>query len=451
MTTALKAVLMRTAALLLVSACANQSLPPGGPPDLAPPLVVRVTPQNNAVGAKPKAVVLQFDEVISETPKGAKDIADLVFISPKSGVPKVSWGRSKIEIRPSKGWKPNTVYSVVIKRGLQDLRSNGIDSTIQLVFSTGGAIPSTSITGVAFDWREARGMTSAVVEAIATDSTTYQVVSDSAGRFDLRYAPPGPYTLRAYDDRNGNRSLDPLEIWDTVSVTLTQAASAELYAFAHDTVGLRIADVSLVDSGGGIKVTFDKPYSPTHVFDPGSIVVRRPDSSAVGIRLIRTPAQRALADSLVAAAKRDSIARVAARQDSTPALRARTDSLARVRRADSVSAVERAARAAREARRVAAARQGRTLGPIDTTPPPKMRRPAVFTEVFVSFDSLLTPQTQFRLVVQSIRSLSGTMRSPSRTFSTPKAPKVDSAATRKEAPAVRRDTTAARRDTLGRR
>jgi hypothetical protein len=225
-TTALKAVLMRTAALLLVSACANQSLPPGGPPDLAPPLVVRVTPQNNAVGAKPKAVVLQFDEVISETPKGAKDIADLVFISPKSGVPKVSWGRSKIEIRPSKGWKPNTVYSVVIKRGLQDLRSNGIDSTIQLVFSTGGAIPSTSITGVAFDWREARGMTSAVVEAIATDSTTYQVVSDSAGRFDLRYAPPGPYTLRAYDDRNGNRSLDPLEIWDTVSVTLTQESKS---------------------------------------------------------------------------------------------------------------------------------------------------------------------------------------------------------------------------------
>ena len=72
MKTALKAV---AAALLLLSGCANQTAPPGGPPDLAPPLVLKVSPQNNAVGAKLKAVVLQFDEVISETPKGGKDIA----------------------------------------------------------------------------------------------------------------------------------------------------------------------------------------------------------------------------------------------------------------------------------------------------------------------------------------------------------------------------------------
>ena len=442
----MKVVALRAAALLLLSGCANQSAPPGGPPDLAPPLVLKVSPQNNTVGAKPKALVLQFDEVISESPKGAKDIADLVFISPKSGVPTVDWGRSKIEIRPSKGWKPNTVYSVVIKRGLQDLRNNEIDSTIRVVFSTGGAIPSTSITGVAFDWRQAKGMTSAVVEAIATDSTTYQVVSDSIGRFDLRYVPPGQYTVRAYDDRNSNRSLDPLEIWDTVSVTLTQAASAELYAFGHDTVGLRVSEVSLVDSGGAVKVTFDKPYPPTQIFDLGSIVVKRADSSAVRVRLISTPAQRALADSLRANAKRDSIARVAARQDSTPALRARSDSLARVRRADSVAAADRTERAAREARRVAAARRGRVLAPIDTTPPPKMRRPLVFDEVFVYFDSLLPPQTQFRVEVKNVRSLSGTVKSPSRTFSTPKAPKVDSAAVRRDSAAVRRDSAAVRRD-----
>jgi len=454
----MKAVALRAVALLLLSGCANQSAPPGGPPDLAPPLVLKVTPQNNTVGGTPKVVVLQFDEVISETPMGAKDLADLVFISPKSGVPKVDWGRSKIEIRPSKGWKPNTVYSVVIKRGLQDLRNNGIDSTIRVVFSTGGAIPSTSITGVAFDWREAKGMTSAVVEAIATDSTTYQVVSDSAGRFDLRYAPPGQYTVRAYDDRNSNRSLDPLEIWDTVSVTLTQSASAELYAFGHDTVGLRISDVSLVDSARGVKITFDKPYASTQIFDQGSIVVTRPDSTPVDIRLIRTVAQRAMADSLIATARLDSIARAAARLDSTPALRARRDSIARVRQADSVAAASRTERAAREARRVAAARGGRPLGPIDTTPPPKMRRPAVFNEVFVMFDTTLPAQTQFRVLVKSIRSLSGTVRSPERTFSTPKAPKVDSTAARRDSTAarrdttaVRRDTTAARRDTLGRR
>jgi hypothetical protein len=219
------------------------------------------------VGAKPKAVVLQFDEVISESPKGAKDIAELVFISPKSGVPKVDWGRSKIEIRPSKGWKPNTVYSVVIKRGLQDLRNNGIDSTIRLVFSTGGPIPNTRVSGVAFDWAAGNGLAGALVEAIAPDSTTYQVVADSTGRYVLQYLPPGPYLLRAYGDRNTNRSLDPIEVWDSVSVTLTQSADIEFYGFAHDTVGLRVSEVTPQDSAV-LKVVF----GPVMAQSPGMML-----------------------------------------------------------------------------------------------------------------------------------------------------------------------------------
>jgi hypothetical protein len=418
----MKAVVLRAAALLLLSGCANQTAPPGGAPDLAPPLVLKVSPQNNAVGATPKAVVLQFDEVISESPKGAKDIAELVFISPKSGVPEVDWGRSKIAIRPSKGWKRNTVYSVVIKRGLQDLRNNGIDSTIRLVFSTGGPIPSTRIAGVAFDWAAGNGLSGALVEAVAPDSTTYQVVADSTGRFVLQYLPPGPYLLRAYGDRNTNRTLDPIELWDSVRVTLTQSADIEFYSFAHDTVGLRVANVTPQDSGV-LKVTFDKPYAPGQLFGPGDIVIKRADSSIVRVKSVQTIPERTLADTLKAKARADSVARVASLRDSTPELRARTDSLARLRRVDSVAAV---ARSEREARTRAAARRGRPGAPIDTTPPPKLRRPLLYTEIYVTLDTVLEPQKQFRLSVSNLRSLSGTVRAPARTFTTPRAPKPDS-------------------------
>lgn len=418
----MKAVVLRAAALLLLSGCANQTAPPGGAPDLAPPLVLKVSPQNNAVGATPKAVVLQFDEVISESPKGAKDIAELVFISPKSGVPEVDWGRSKIAIRPSKGWKRNTVYSVVIKRGLQDLRNNGIDSTIRLVFSTGGPIPSTRIAGVAFDWAAGNGLSGALVEAVAPDSTTYQVVADSTGRFVLQYLPPGPYLLRAYGDRNTNRTLDPIELWDSVRVTLTQSADVEFYSFAHDTVGLRVANVTPQDSGV-LKVTFDKPYAPGQLFGPGDVVIKRADSSIVRVKSVQTIPERTLADTLKAKARADSVARVASLRDSTPALRARTDSLARLRRVDSLAAV---ARSEREARTRAAARRGRPGAPIDTTPPPKLRRPLLYTEIYVTLDTVLEPQKQFRLSVSNLRSLSGTVRTPARTFTTPRAPKPDS-------------------------
>ncbi len=428
MNTVIEAVVRRAAvtpaaALLLLTACANQTAPPGGRPDLSPPLILTVTPQNNAVGAKPKAVTLQFDEVVSETPKGAKDLAELVFISPKSGAPKVDWGRSKIEIRPSKGWKPNTVYSVVIKRGLQDLRNNAIDSTIRLVFSTGGAIPNTRIAGVAFDWAAGNGLSGALVEAMAPDSTTYQVVADSVGRYVLQYLPPGPYLVRAFGDRNANRTLDPIEVWDAANVTLTQSADLELYGFAHDTVGLRVAEVTPQDSLA-LRVVFDKPYAPGRVFTPDDIIITRADSSRVRVRAVQTMPERNLADSLKAKARADSVARAASARDSTPALRARTDSLARVRRADSLAAVATAERAARTR---AAARRGRPGAPIDTTPPPKMRRPRVYKEIYIALDTPLEPQKQYRLSVTNVQSLSGTVRSPARSFTTPRAVKLDSA------------------------
>ena len=418
---------LRAAALLVLTACANQGAPPGGAPDLAPPMLLKVTPENAAVGAKLNAMVLQFDEVISETPIGAKDLADLVFISPRSGIPKVKWGRSKLEIRPSKGWKPNTVYSVMIKNGLQDLRNNAIDTTMQLVFSTGGPIPTTRIAGVAFDWVAGAGLSGAIIEAVAADSTTYQAVADTKGRYLLQYVPPGPYLVRAYGDRNSNRALDPIEAWDSVRVTLTQSADIEFYSFPHDTVGLRVASVTPMDSGM-VKVVFDKPYASGSTFGVEDVIITRPDSSRVRVRSVQTSAQRAQADSLRAAARADSLARVASRSDSTPALRARADSLARIKRADSVAAAARAARdaRAREARARASTRGARSAPPVDTLPPPKMRRPAVSPELFVTLDTALAPQTQFRLSVTNVRSLSGTVRSPSRTFTTPRAPKPDS-------------------------
>ena len=92
-------------------ACASASAPPGGPPDAEPPVVVSITPGSGQTDIRPREVVLQFNEVISETPRGAQDIGALVFISPKSGVPRVSWNRTRSNIRPREGFKPNVVYT----------------------------------------------------------------------------------------------------------------------------------------------------------------------------------------------------------------------------------------------------------------------------------------------------------------------------------------------------
>lgn len=440
---ALNAVFNLSAAVAIatVAACANQAAPPGGPPDTASPLILSITPEDHSVGGIPKSVVIRFDEVISETPKSSKNLSDLVFISPKSGDTRVSWGRTRITIRPAKGFKPNTVYSIQIKPGIQDLRNNGIDSVMRIVFSTGGPIPDTRITGVAFDWAAGKGISNAVVEAVSKDSTVYQAVSDSVGRFEMRYLPDGPYLLRAFADRNSNREPDPLEAWDSTSVTLTQSSNVEFYAFVHDTVGLRVTKVEVLDTNRVLKVEFDKPYPSDQQFTPQMIVVTRADSTRVPVRLVQTAAQKAAADSAVQKARADSIAKAAeAKLDTSLAARTRRDSLARVQRQDSIAAAQRAERERQRVAAQAARARGQRLAPIDTTPPPKMNRPPVYSEIFITLDSALAWQSQFRLQVDSVKSLSGTVKSPSRNFATPRAPKIDSTPAAKDTTARGKDS-----------
>ena len=406
------------ASALIGEACANAGMPPGGPPDVAPPIVVRVTPMTMTVGSKAKEIEIKFDEVISETPKGGADLEQLVFISPRVKQTIVDWHRDRITIRPKGGWMPNIAYSVQISPGIQDLRNNSIDSSISVVFSTGGAIPTTHVVGVAFDWIIGRGGDKTLIQAIAKDSTTYQVLSDSVGRFDLPHVPPGEYVVRAIIDRNKNRVLDPTEPFDTVRIALTGRADVELYAFPHDTVGLRISDVLVAsaDSFRVIKLTFDKPLAPGQLLLTSSFRVLDADSATTGVTIVQTAADRLRADSLKSKAREDSIA-AKNKADTTTATRLRLDSLARSRRLDSAAVIDRLAR---EARRLVALRGGRPVPVRDTTPPPKMKRPPVSADLYLTLEQPLKPGKAYRIQAGNIRSLSGTVKSPARQFTTPR-------------------------------
>lgn len=419
------AMLGAVAVALVVGACASAAAPPGGPPDAAPPRVVSVAPTSMTVDAPLKDLEIRFDEVISEVPKGQQNLSGLVFISPRVRETQVGWHRNRLTIKPRGGWRPNTVYSVQIAPGIQDLRNNAIDTALTVVFSTGGAIPNTNITGVAFDWVAGKAANKALIEAIAADSTAYQVLSDSIGRFDLRHVPVGEYTIRSILDRNNNRVLDPTEGFDTVRIALTQRADVELYAFPHDTVGLRITDVQAppADSLRVLRVIFDKPLAPDQLLTNPQFLLKRADSTAINVVRVQTVPDRLRADSLARKAREDSIA-AATPRDTSALARARADSAAQRRRADSVAAVERAAR---EARRLAALRGGRPAAAIDTTPPPRMKRPIVYNEVFITLETALEYGKPYSLRVGGVRSLSGTAKAPTRNFVTPRATPPDSA------------------------
>ena len=280
------------AAALLATGCASPGMPPGGPIDVAAPVIVSITPDTGSVGVKPKEVVFQFDEVVAERPPAVTTLADLFLISPRDGVPDASWHRSAIGVKPSRGWRANTPYTVIMMKGVADLRGNIRNTGASTFFSTGTTVPRTRIAGTVFDWLTGTPASGALIESFVPPDTLhpYVALADSLGGFVIEHVVPARYTVRAYMDRNKNLGIDPSEPWDSVGVTLTDSMRTTLVIFVHDTVPPRIRDVRVLDSLR-LSVSFDKPVDPTQTLGVANFAVVAPDSSRVPIVSAGPPAK----------------------------------------------------------------------------------------------------------------------------------------------------------------
>lgn len=409
--------------LVAVLGCAQLGSPPGGPEDRNPPHLLKISPDTNAVNARPKSVELQFDEIVNERPsRGAtQDLSGLFLISPRRGRVDVRWHRSRIEIRPRRGWQPNTTYTITQLPGVADLRGNADTSEHKYVFSTGPSRAPSLIRGIVFDWVTAKPAARAYVEAIQLpDSLTYGEYADSVGRFVIHYTPPGRYLLRAIIDANNNRALDRRELFDSATIVLTDSVSREMLAFVHDSVGAGLGEVAERDSVL-IRATFDRPLRPGVPVTAAQFSLKAADSSVVPITSV-TPGsvyEKEQADSARAKAVEDSVARARA-----------ADSAARAN-----------PRPARPAPPPTAAPTRRAPGtPRDTTPPPKPSAPIPETYVMIKLGRPLAHGTSYRLRADSLRSLMGIARSSDRVFTTPKARPADSTRARTDSTRPRPDS-----------
>lgn len=270
--------------MLALFACASPGVPPGGPERHTPPQITRTQPDTNSVGVRGKEFVIHFDEVVSEHPAGATSLADLVLISPQRGKPDVDWHRSSLSIRPPKGWRANTTYTVTILPGVSDLRGNVRTTPTIVTFSTGPSIPNTSIRGTIFDWLTGLPINSGIIEVRPQSDTSvvYVTAADSIGHYRLVGLPPARYEVRGYADGNRNRGLDPGEPFDTTRVDLADSLNLELLAFAHDSTGPKLGTVSVRDSVT-LSATFDTPMDPRVPLTPEGFALIAPDSSRLAI------------------------------------------------------------------------------------------------------------------------------------------------------------------------
>jgi hypothetical protein len=359
-----------TAALLLGLGCASPGMPPGGPPDVAAPQILAIVPDTGTVGVAPKEVIFRFDEVVSERPAGAMSLDELFLISPRDGSPEASWHRQAIGVRPRRGWRPNTPYTVTMLRGVSDLRGNVRNTGASTFFSTGKTVARTRLTGRVFDWVAGLPGVGAMVESFVKPDSLHPYVAlvDSSGAFAIEHLPPGSYTVRAYLDRNRNLGIDPSEPWDSVAVNVTDSASATILMFVHDTVPPRIRDLLLLDSAS-LRVFFDKPVAPAQTLSAANFAVIGPPPDSAPVPIVS-----------VGAALKDTTARPV-----NPPIAAPTPP---------------------PTARPAA---GRPAPPRDTTTAvkPVMPRPSPITEIVINLRRPLAPRTTYRVRAIGIRGLLG--------------------------------------------
>jgi hypothetical protein len=271
--------------------CAKPYAPTGGTPDRRAPEIVATIPERLAIVPNFNgAVVIRFNERISE--RGADETA--VLVSPETGRVHVSHTRTEIRVRIDGGWQPNQIYRVVLLPTVRDLFSNQRKEPVDVVFSTGPTIPSTTVAGLLISRLTNKPVPDARVEAVrraGSDSTVYVTVTDTAGFFALRYMAPGPYGIHAYVDQNRNKKVDLQELQVDTAATLATARDTVLLTLTmlpHDTTPARLVRAEARDSMQ-VRLSLDDYVDPTNLVGVSARVLRLPDSSSIPVMKVVGP------------------------------------------------------------------------------------------------------------------------------------------------------------------
>lgn len=443
--------LSRLCVCLLVSSCASAGDPPGGPPDVSPPVVTAVSPESGAVlTSPPSQVSITFDEVVNERVAAQPgDISAAVLLSPTTDRVDFGWHRNRISLEPHDGFKPGRIYRIELLPVITDLRQNRMRTRQVWVFSTGPEIPTGRLEGALVDWVQGRAAPLALVEAdLMPDSLPYRTLTDSTGYYRMDAMPAGRYLVWGIMDSNNDRRRGGREAFDTTTVTLDSSAAVDLFAFVHDSLGPRLRDLESVDSLT-LKLTFTQALPADLAIDTAQVTVAPAEDSTAKVTVLGVLTQAAL-DSLQARSRHEAdslaAAAAAARRDTT----AREGAQAPARGVP--PRVPPAPAAARGAPRPGAAG---ARSPLDSTRAQKMlaRRPAPSDTRFLRLAAPLDPDTRYVVIVEGVRGLTGVEATAhSQIRMRPRAPAAEARDTTARVDTTsRRDTTAAHRDTTARR
>ena len=212
--------------IVIISSCANQGMPQGGPRDSVPPVLIETKPEFRALNFDDDKIQFTFDEYID--PLGISD--ELVISPPLTKRPIVRTKSKTLIIQFNEDLQDSITYSVDFKNSIVDNNEQNPYENFRFSFSTWDVYDSLRIAGRvmnAFNL-ETVEKNLVVIHENLHDSAIYKArpkyiaKTNEEGMFMVDNIAPGKYHVFAINDANNdlmyNEGAEEIAYYDSIII-----------------------------------------------------------------------------------------------------------------------------------------------------------------------------------------------------------------------------------------
>ncbi|RIH64605.1 hypothetical protein D1164_13240 [Mariniphaga sediminis] len=274
--------------VVIVSSCANQGMPTGGPRDSVPPVLVETQPEYKALNYGGEEVRLTFNEFIIPD-----QVSEMLVVSPPlEKRPTVLTKSKTLIIRFNEKLQDSITYSLDFKNSIVDNNEKNPYENLRFSFSTGNSLDTLRVAGKVINSFNLEPVENALVllhknlhdSAVYTTPPEYIAKTDEEGMYLFDNLSAGEYHVFALNDLNTdlkyNEGAEEIAFHDTLIIpsaeyhsevdTMVSGADSMLVAghvhFLPDPIYLRQFTEKIFDQY--VKTTKrDSRYQCTFVFN----------------------------------------------------------------------------------------------------------------------------------------------------------------------------------------
>lgn len=228
--------------VLLISGCAAQQQPQGGPRDVTPPILAKAIPANKTRNFAAKQIDLEFDEFIKLT----NQYQEITMSPTMEKPPEYSSNKKKLKITFKDTLLKNTTYVINFGKSIQDVNESNVMKNFTYVFSTGPHIDSLSISG---------SVTNTVTQEKEKDVTVMLFPLKQ----DTLFGKKKP-TIFTTTDSSGNFSLNNLHENQYRIYALKEASPDKIFNNDNELVAFLKKPINLKSDTQNIKLNLFKQF-----------------------------------------------------------------------------------------------------------------------------------------------------------------------------------------------